>query len=1287
MVTHIRVEESALMSSHNGRARRLWADGRRSHSRLVARVSILAASLALIGAVLFSVAPVARATLPEFLTQAPEDGIADNTAGRLSSPYDVAVDPNLPGNVYVADHGNNRVDVFSPWGSFVRAFGWGVVDGEAKLEACTQATGCLVGLSGAGAGEIDQPSGLATDSTGDLYVVEGQPNYRVQKFDPEGHFLFMFGGEVNNTAVEKGRPTEENVCPFSGHPTDICQGGTQGSTVSQLGSTYYFNRVAVSPLDGTLFLGEDERIQEFNPDGAYKEEIAIPGKVVQALVADKEGSLYAVFLNSGNGYEEEAHKLSPNGPAEKFLSPSFAVEHPEEATSARGKELVQAVAVDPSGIVYLKIFTQRTAEKSEKIQELRPNGECFDCGESGEGSLSGFARPLDNSQLNSIALGNACGPTDIYISHEGVGNAYLSIYGPHPDTTSCPPPVQPPEIDAQYAVSVDRDSAELRAQINPKFWSDTRYYVEYGVSACSEGGCAAQPSTPGSLLTTGVVSSPLTTPTVLLSGLTPGKTYHYRFVAASSGGGPVYGEDHLFNTFSQSGVPQSCPVNEGLRTGLSAVLPDCRAYEMVSPVDKEGSDIAPLRESPTSLPASLDESAAGGDRFTYGSSRAFGDAQSAPYNSQYMAARNAGGWASHAISPSRKRNVGKVAGAQEDEFRVFSPDLCQAWLRNVSEPTLAPGAVEGTDNLYRRQDNECGGETYEPVTKVRPPHNGGGLAIEGVSEDGFAAIYGESDNLTKDAPNLKGNGLALYYQRSGEEEPPVYVCFLPDGKAVTSGCSAGTVASGNAATISRYSSLHNAMSGDGSRVYWSAYSTSFSLSGPIYLRENPGKPQSVLSGGVCVEVEQACTLAVSQEAETESPGTGSQFWGAAKDGSKAIFTVDKGLNGGDLYEFDATEAKDTLIAHKVLGVMGTSEDASYVYFASREALAGSNPVGATPVAGRSNLYLYHDNEFDFIATLSGPLNNVALRPSERNSRVAGDGLHVVFMSPASLTGYDNVDVASGKPDAEVYMYDAPTGAGGDELRCVSCNPSGARPVGSNLGKTDNEFAGTGEFWVASRIPVWPSSLYASRVLSDDGRRVFLESTNALTPNDSNGLQDVYEWEAEGSEGCSKGSVTYSKLNEGCVALISSGQNGQPAEFIDASPDGNDVFFTTGASLVSQDTGLLDIYDARVDGGFPPLPPPPAACEGEACQNPPAPPIDLTPGSLTFSGIGDLLAETKPIVRPKTKPTPRAQKLAAALKRCASQPKRKRARCRSQARKRYALKQEVKATNVKRRAGQ
>jgi hypothetical protein len=347
----------------------------------------------------------------------------------------------------------------------------------------------------------------------------------------------------------------------------------------------------------------------------------------------------------------------------------------------------------------------------------------------------------------------------------------------------------------------------------------------------------------------------------------------------------------------------------------------------------------------------------------------------------------------------------------------------------------------------------------------------------------------------------------------------------------------------------------------------------------------------------------------------------SQYWTAAADGSKVLFTAVKPSNSvSDLYEFSVDSRTTHRIARMASGVVGASEDASLVYFVSREDRDGSGAAEA----GKPNLYLYKagqpsgEGTYTFIATLAeadagSVFNLVSPQSSNHFARVSADGAHLAFMSFASLTGYDNTDVASGHADAEVFVYDATTG----QLHCASCNPSGARPLGRD------ERAEGAEFWIAGQIPGWQNNLYASRVLSADGSRLYFESTDALSSRDTNARQDVYQWETPGAGDCDVGDTSFSPRNDGCLSLISSGQSERDSEFRDADPDGSDVFFATLSSLLPQDYGLVDIYDARVGGGLPtpaPLQPP---CEGDACQNPAPAPARQTPSSSSYRGPGNI----------------------------------------------------------------
>jgi hypothetical protein len=918
--------------------------------------------------------------------------------------------------------------------------------------------------------------------------------------------------------------------------------------------------------------------------------------------------------------------------------------------------------------------------------------------------IASLGSPPPGLGLRGLGTGPA---GDLYVSDVAIGGVAsdVRVFGVPPFVFE-PPPVVAPSIVAQYASSVGDDSAVVRAQINPHFWPDTTYSVQYGTAECVESGwttgCKQAPLTPA-VLDSNAVNFPVTTAGVLLSGLSPATAYYYRFLAQSGGGGPVRGvggteqtegSDRVFTTFGSSTPVETGCSNQAFRTGLSADLGDCRAYEMVSPVDKNSGDILVLGNLANN-PTGLDQSAVSGDKLVYASYRAFGDAQSGPYTSQYIATRHEGeGWSSHAISPPRGIGLLPPAGgALETEFWGFSEDLCNGLLLHSADPPLAAGAPEGYPGLYRRQD--CGQEGYEALTTIKPPNLGFESfkpEMQGFSADGSRVFFRVKDQLTSDGnpikkglprPSQEGTNDQCYESFAGELH---LVSVLPSGVAGKEDCSLGTSAP-QGVHDGRSASLHDAVSGDGSRVFWTA-ATANSGAGKLYLRVHPEQSQSAIGGGVCTEAELACTIAVSAPASSEP----ARFWGASTDGSRAIFTVGETMEGagqGDLYEARIEAEGGHLVshtfpvAHQVFGLLGVSEDASRMYFVSKEALGVANAQGRSAVVGQPNLYLYEAGEagagrYVFVATLSttddreeyfmhSPVNSL---PDRHTARVSRDGRQVAFTSTMSLTGYDNIDQNSGEEDGEVYVYDATaSGSGVGRLFCASCNPSGARPVGRKVDTGNNE-----KFihWAAASLPAALTQLSAPRYFSVDGKRLFFESFDALLARDTNGKADVYEWEAPGEGRCLQTSASYSPANGGCLYLISSGESPSDSQLIDASADGSDVFFTTGASLLPQDPGLIDVYDARVDGGFPAPPPAPVACEGEACQNPPVPPLDVTPGSLTFSGAGNLLgalpAQAKP--KPRARISPRAQKLARALSVCNKKPKRQRAACIKRAHRKY-----------------
>jgi hypothetical protein len=213
------------------------------------------------------------------------------------------------------------------------------------------------------------------------------------------------------------------------------------------------------------------------------------------------------------------------------------------------------------------------------------------------------------------------------------------------------------------------------------------------------------------------------------------------------------------------------------------------------------------------------------------------------------------------------------------------------------------------------------------------------------------------------------------------------------------------------------------------------------------------------------------------------------------------------------------------------------------------------------------------------------------------------------MADGSPTGYDNTDATSGDADQEVFIFDATAEGGAGALSCISCNPTASRPAGRAI-----RLNGLPGFAVAATIPTWTSQLFQPRVITEDGRRAFFTSYDRLVANDVNGKADVYEWERAGTGDCSVGASAYVSSAAGCVSLVSSGDSTEDSTYVDTSASGDDVFFKTYSSIAPQDPGLIDIYDARIGGGFAPPPAEKPECLEESCQpQVPAPP-NVSPNS-------------------------------------------------------------------------
>jgi hypothetical protein len=1159
------------------------------------RTALSAGVLVAILAVLALLAGTASA----LKTHLPKETFGSVAQPSFGDPRGIAVDQSS-GDLLVMDSGGTpSIKRFNPDGTPAdfSALGTNVIDGQGAVDGTPQ-NGLTFFSPGESQIAVDN-SGTATD--GDIYVTQGSPNL-INIFSEDGEYL----GQL--TAAGTTDFTE--ACGVAVDPSGAVYVGDYGSGIYKFAPSAnppvnadevgHFTSVSspctlaagAGPTAGSIFPASyNGPIYKLDSSTGDLEYTVFPASTTTLSVDPATGHIYAA---SGSSVKE----LDASGPSSASSVSSFTTSSQVRGVAAHGSS--GDVYVSRAGATNVEVFgplvdiasAATTAATDITSSAAILNGivspqntaitECkFEYGTtSSYGSTAPCegAIPTDSSDHAVTAAIAGLAQGTIYHFRIVAASASGSVTGDDESFET----LSSPQIPEQWAEGVGFTEATLKAKINPKGFATT-FHLEYGTD--SSYGQSTPEAGIGSDKADHIV-------TRTLESLAPGTTYHYRFVATNTIGTSV-GSDHTFTTYEPFASDTNC-ANQEFRGGSAANLADCRGYEMVSPVDKDGGDIFTWCNVGC-YRTGYNRSSADGDKFTYSSYKSFGDEPSAQYVNQYIASRGADGWSSHGINAPQGPTIFDPSLETfhelfEPRIFAFSEDLSVAWMRNFNRTPLTPDGLEGYANLYRRDNLN---DSYEALTvnyPIGPAEKTLGVGatnqmfVEGVSADGSHVVFGAYAALTPDA--VGGAQKQLYEFSEGEIH---LVSVMPGGEPSPKNASAGTGPAGGFSGDHRGGIWRNAVSEDGSRIYWSTRSR-------LFLR---------------IDGEATVPVSIGEAG----------FRTASRDGSKALFLENFTASLPDLYEYDAETETRSLIAHESYGLLGASDDLSRIYFVSRDVL----DTGAT--VGKPNLYLDQEGAVSFIATVTpqdvrvespGLATETGItveEPTAHSSRVTPDGRHIAFTSHASLTGYDNTAANSGKPAMEVFTYDADT----DELTCASCNPTGERPVAQKLLRPFTVVhSEVGDFgpdrqWAASWLTTEEASLYSSNPLSDDGSHLFFNSFEALVPQDSNGVQDVYEWRSPGTSGCEE--------PDGCISLISTGQSPEVSEFVDASPDGRNVFFETSSSIDPEDPGLIDIYDARIDGGYP-YTSPTEPCVGDACQNVPAPPNDQTPASSSFRGAGD-----------------------------------------------------------------
>jgi hypothetical protein len=752
-------------------------------------------------------------------------------------------------------------------------------------------------------------------------------------------------------------------------------------------------------------------------------------------------------------------------------------------------------------------------------------------------------------------------------------------------------PAEAPGVGNLNSRDVLSSAAELTGEVNPHL-AQTTYKFEWGpttaygnVSPVPEGDAGA-----------GSTAVPVA---AKLTGLSPDTTYHFRLIATNKYGSTST-VDQTFNF-----RPPNCPNSQLRQETRSNSLPDCRAFELVSPSFAQGTRIrpnlgpwAPFATSPA--------------RLAYvGNFGTFPEETGDPSNvvrDLYVSTRTDDGWYQKFIGrPATETFMmgGPPTNHVENFFTGFferfdfvgaqtTPDLSRLISYDLGWPSDHYGQVAknqvsnapyvwdtGTGKLLERWPSNLSsvpnGERFVGYPQASPDFS------HFVFQSNIPFAPGgteEALEVTCCGPKWKAMPPVSIYDNDLETGAVRLASIKGDDHTTFKGFVFNISNDGSHILMAEEGAFIERAWEDGSHTPVSYDPTQYvDVDGPLYLR---------------ADAEHTYEIA---------PGHRITYLGSTADGrtvylrSAEQLTPDDQDNSTDLYVWHQGDQQLTLVS---VGDAGGNTDScgitwngggcnievidrrgkgngetdspiaanGDIYFVSPEQL-----LEGKGQEGQANLYLYRGGALQFVATLNAEADAV------ERIQVTPGGNHMAFVTTANVTGYDSGG------HAEMYTYAPDTG----RISCASCRQDGQPDV--------------------SDVKASLNGLFQTY----DGR-VFFSTNDSLTPQDSNGVMDVYEF----TEGRAQlittgtGSTDSSPLTE--FNLVFYG-------LIGVSANGTDVYFSTTDTLVTQDHNGADlkIYDARTGGGFPAERAVEKCTAADECHgagvNPPPLPPDRTSASL------------------------------------------------------------------------
>jgi hypothetical protein len=1202
--------------------------------------------------------------------------------GAGGAEYEIALAPagspaGTAGDIYVANNGG-AIHVYSAAGAELGELGQG---GETCGVATDPSGNFYAGVYGSTINKYTPSANppLVTDksATGTAEVglcnvaADGLGNIYAANYGGNGLYKLEGIGDTSPTLIDSGANTMA-VAPgsndlYADYGNEVFQYDSSGTPIGSFasGDISESHGVAVNAGASKIYVGTTTKVKVFGPSTTVPDAVTEAADAVTKTTAMLHGRVGAaggpdatcvfqyvtenVFFE--HGFEGASEK--PCNPAGPFsgagttpvsatatgLSAETNYRFRLLATSSNGSNGSPAFSFSTPGAVNVLTdpATNVTPSSATLNGTINPEGteleECFF-----EYRRREFGTPYSSVPCaeSPAAIGSGNAPVSVHLDLTELlggstyqfrlvgGSEFGNSQGALEEFTTPGPSVIAESID-----EVSETSATFHATINPNGVS-TSFLFAYVTQAEFElNGFANAAKTPvvGESIGAGIDNVEVS---AQAGGLTPKEAYRFRVVATNTGG-ITSGSAVSFTTPGPSVVSGSCP-NDPFRTGFGAALPDCRAYEQASPVDKGGQNVEGFKPFFAAAPD--------GSRVSFFSQGGSGIPVPGGAHQEFSAllsSRNTESWSTQRLLPPE--DLGERAGfiGASDNLRYALVEAAQRgngsthnglYLIDTMEASLTPVVP------YLSDGNENEGAFAEEY------------GYDGISVDGSRVFFEARLQLTGNAAGEEHQNLYMWHRASGEvslvgvlpggsEEAPAGGSF---GGAYSWFGEGGTGSGGSLAGL--YVEALHAISPDGDQAYFTAGET-----GQLYLRR-----------GLTGSAPSTVRVSAPESGVTDSNGPQpAAFQEATPDGTRAFFlssekltanaTTGESDGGKDLYRYNAESGTVVDVVPnlaspngaEVRGLLGASTDGSSGYLVARGVLASGGTLGA------NNIYHFVEQGGTFILTFVARLDDSSEANDTLNwspqggqntegstakmSRVTPDGQTLVFSSTRSLTGYDNKPCGRGGTCVEVYVYSA----GSQSLHCISCNPTGEAPNGDAELSTAT--------LNAHLIPISHVRGTISRNVSPDGSRVFFQTPDPLVASDTNeetgcaprqinyrtirDCSDVYEWEAPGAPG---GSCQAPEVNGGCLYLLSTGKSTSPSFFIDASVDGTSAFIATTSQLVPADRDeLYDLYDARTDGGLAAqhaLPPAPCA-SGEACHGPAlAAPEMPSPDSSSFQGPGN-----------------------------------------------------------------